>query len=221
MVMDIFLIGASGHTKVVMDIVEKEGKYNIVGLIDNREAVGIGINGVPVVGNDREIEALSQSMRVQHGIICVGDNYRRQRIRNEYRSRVPHFEFVATVHPNACVSSSVGIGLGTVVMGGVTVNANCEIGEHCIVNTNSSIDHDSSLSDFSSIGPGVNLGGNVSIGQLSYVGIGSAVSHNITVGNNTVIGGLSFVNKNVGDNELGYLSPYRRVRSRTLGEEYL
>ena len=219
--MDIFLIGSSGHTKVVMDIVEKEGKYNIVGLIDNREAVETEINGVPVIGSDREIETLSQSMSVQHGIISVGDNYIRQRIRNEYRNRVPHFKFVATVHPNACVSSSAQIGLGSVIMGGVTVNANSKIGEHCIVNTNSSIDHDSSLADFSSIGPGVNIGGTVSLGELSYVGIGSAVCHNVSIGSNTVIGGLSFVNKNVGDNELGYFSPYRKVRSRALGETYL
>ena len=219
--MDIVLIGSGGYARAVMDIVEKEGKYIIVGLIDNQEAVRTEINGVPVIGSDREIEALSQRMLVEHGIICVADNYSRQRIRNEYQNRVPHFEFVTAVHPNVCVASSVQIGAGTVIMGGVTINANSEIREHCVVNANSSIDHDSLLSDFSSIGPGVNLGGNVSIGHLSYVGIGSAVRQNVVIGSNTVIGGLSFVNKHVGDNELGYSSPYRKVRSRVLGEEYL
>jgi len=128
---------------------------------------------------------------------------------------------VTAIHPDACISSSVRIGVGTVVMGGVTINPNCQIGEHCILNTNSSVDHDGTLYDFSSIGPGVNLGGNVSIGRLSHVGLGSAVSHNVTIGENSVIGGLSFVNKDVGDWELGYSSPYRRVRGRELGEKYL
>ena len=219
--MDIVLIGSGGHAKVVIDIVEKEEALNIVGLIDNREAVGTELNGIPVIGNDQDIKSLSQQMKFSRGIICVYDNYLRQNIRNRLVALMPNFEFVAAIHPDASISSSVQIGAGTVIMGGVTVNANCRIGEHCILNTNSSIDHDSSLSDFSSIGPGVNVGGLVSIGSLSYVGIGSAVSHNIVIGSNTVIGGLSFVNKNVEDNELGYFSPYRKVRNRKLGEKYL
>ena len=219
--MDIVLIGSGTHVKVVIDIVQKEEELNIVGLIDNRDAVGTKVNGVPVIGGDQDIEFLSQQMKFTHGIICVYDNYLRKNIRDRLNSLMPHLKYVAAIHPNACISSGVKIGVGTVVMGGVTVNANCELGEHCVVNTNSSIDHDSSLSDFSSIGPGVNLGGNVSIGTLSYVGIGSAVSHNVAIGSNTVIGGLSFVNQNVGDNELGYFSPYRKVRSRKLGDKYL
>ena len=128
---------------------------------------------------------------------------------------------MTSIHPNACISSFVRIGAGTVVMGGVSINSNCQIGEHCILNTNSSVDHDCVKENFSGVGPGVNLGGSVTIGTLSYVGIGSAVSHNVTIGKNSVIGGLSFVNKNVGDRELGYSSPYRRVRSRQPGERYL
>lgn len=219
--MDIVLIGSGGQAKVVIDIVDREEKLNIVGLIDNRKAVGTEINGIPVIGNDQDIESLSQQMKFTGGIICVYDNFLRRSIRIRLNNLMPNFEFVAAIHPNAWVSPSAQIGTGTVIMSGVTVNANCDIGEHCIVNTNSSIDHDSSLADFSSIGPGVNLGGAVSIGQLSYVGIGSAISHNVVIGSNTVIGGFSFVNKNVGDNEVGYYSPYRKVRNRCLGEKYL
>mgnify|MGYP000904857953 CR=1 FL=1 len=77
------------------------------------------------------------------------------------------------------------------------------------------------MSNFSSIGPGVTLGGNVKIGTLSYVGIGSVISHNVAVGEHSVIGGSSFVNKDVGDRELGYASPYRKIRNREPGDKYL
>jgi len=160
-------------------------------------------------------------MKFNHGILCVYDNFVRQKIRNKVIELLPNFNFVTAIHPNAGISSFVRIGAGTVVMGGVSINSNCQIGEHCILNTNSSVDHDCVMENFSGVGPGVNLGGSVTIGALSYVGIGSAVSHNVAIGKNSVIGGLSFVNKNVGDCELGYSSPYRRVRSREPGEKYL
>ena len=219
--MNIVLIGAGGHAKVIIDIVQREQKHTIVGLIDYQQPFEQEVNGVLVIGSDSDLPSLSKSMKFDHGILCIYDNFVRQKIRNKVIDVLPNFGFVTAIHPNACISSLVEIGVGTVVMGGVTINSNCQIGEHCILNTNSSIDHDCVMDNFSSIGPGVNFGGNVKIGALSYVGIGSAVSHNVTIGKNSVIGGLSFVNKNVGDCELGYSSPYRIVRSRESGENYL
>ena len=219
--MNIVLIGSGGHAKVIIDIVQREKKHTIVGLIDQQRPIEEEVNGVPVIGTDTNLPILSKEMKFDHGIICLGDNFVRQKVRKRIIDLLPNFNFVTAIHLDACISSSVRIGVGTVVMGGVTINPNCEVGEHCILNTNSSVDHDGTLCDFSSIGPGVNLGGNVSIGRLSHVGLGSAVSHDVTIGENSVIGGLSFVNKDVGDLELGYSSPYRRVRSRESGEKYL
>ena len=219
--MNIVLIGRGGHAKVIIDIVQREQQHTIVGLIDQQEPTEEEVNGVPIIGSDSDLPSLSKKYSFSSGILCVYDNFVRQKIRNKVIDLLPNFGFVTAIHPNACISSFVQIGVGTVVMAGVTINSNCQIGEHCILNTNSSVDHDCMMENFSTIGPGVNLGGNVTIGALSYVGIGSAVSHNVMIGENSVIGGLSFVTENVGDRELGYSSPYRRVRSRQPGERYL
>ena len=219
--MNIVLVGPGGHAKVIIDIVQREKKHTIVGLVDQQRPIQEEVNGVPVIGSDSDLLALSKRMKFNHGILCVYDNFLRQKIRNKVIALLPNFNFVTAIHPNACISSFVHVGVGTVVMGGVTINSNCQIGEHCILNTNSSVDHDCVMGNFSGVGPGVNLGGSVTIGALSYVGIGSAVSHNVTIGKNSVIGGLSFVSNNVGDLESGHSSPYRRVRSREPGEKYL
>lgn len=34
---NIVIIGSSGHAKVIIDIVQQEGKYNIAGLLDHTE----------------------------------------------------------------------------------------------------------------------------------------------------------------------------------------
>jgi len=219
--MNIVLFGLGGHAKVIIDIIRMGRQHTLLGLIDQHDNLDDEVNGVPIIGSDEDLPLLSKEMKFNHGIICVYDNFVRQNIRNKILDLLPDFDFVTAVHPKASISSLTHIGIGTVVMAGVTINSDCHIGEHCVVNTNSSVDHDSVIKSFSSIGPGVNLGGNVTIGSLSYIGIGSAVSQNITVGDNSVIGALSLVNKDVGDRELGYSVPYRKVRNREPGEKYL
>ncbi len=219
--MNIVLIGTGGHAKVAIDIVEREQKYNIVGLIDEKQSTKREVTGIPIIGNDDDLPSLSDSLDFSHGIICIYDNFTRQRIRNELRRIAPTFGYVTAIHPKSSIGKCVQIGAGTVVMSGVTINSSSMIGEHCIVNTNSSVDHDCIMGDFSGIGPGVNLGGNVKVGDLSYIGIGSSVKHNVRIGDESVVGGSSFVNKDIGNRELGYSSPYRRVRSRQPEDGYL
>lgn len=219
--MNIVLFGSGGQAKVIIDIIQCGREDTLIGIITEKDILEGQIHGVPIIGNDNDLPSLSKKLGFNHGIIGVYDNFVRHAIKDRIIDLLPGFEFVTAIHPQASISSSAQIGAGTVVMGGVTINADCRIGQHCIVNTNSSVDHDCVMSNWSSIGPGVNLGGNVKLGELSYVGIGSAISQGVVVGENTVIGGLSFVNKDVGDRELGYSSPYRKVRAREPGEKYL
>ena len=219
--MNIVIFGSSGHAKVMIEVIQNSGEHRLLGLIVEPDSREKEVNSVPVIGSDGDLPALSREMGFKHGIIGVYDNFVRCAIKDRIIGLLPDFGFVTAIDPRASISRSAQIGVGTAVMGGVTINAGCVIGEQCVVNTNSSVDHDCVLSNGSSIGPGVTLGGNVKIGKLSYVGIGSVISHNVVVGEHTVIGGSSFVKKDVGDRELGYSSPYRKVRNREPGEKYL
>ena len=219
--MNIVIFGSGGHAKVVIEIIQNSGEHRILGVIVETDSGEKEVNSVPVIGSDSDLPSLSKEMGFNHGIIGVYDNFVRCAIKDRIIGLLPDFGFVTAIDPRASISRSARIGGGTAVMGGVTINAGCVSGQQCVVNTNSSVDHDCVMSNFSSIGPGVTLGGNVKIGKLSYVGIGSVISHNVVVGDNTVIGGSSFVKKDVGDRELGYSSPYRKVRNREPGEKYL
>ena len=42
--MNIVLIGSGGHAKVIIDIVQREKKHKIVGLIDNQESLKKRVN---------------------------------------------------------------------------------------------------------------------------------------------------------------------------------
>ena len=220
--MNIVLFGAGGHAEVIVDMINIAGKHTVLGVItENGQEALSTMGGVPVIGNDSELLFLSQEMQFNHGIIGIYDNYVRFNLKNRILDMLPNFEFVTVIHPHANISESAKIGEGSVIMGGVTINTGSLIGAHCVLNTNSSVDHHCVISNGASIGPGVNLGGHVKLGECSYVGIGSAISHNVSVGRHTVIGGMSYVNKDVGDLEIGYSSPYKKIKSRQLGDKYL
>src|SRR5690606_42086685 len=46
------------------------------------------------------------------------------------------------LHPSALISKRATIGVGSVVMAGVTVNSEATVGRHVILNTQCSVDHD-------------------------------------------------------------------------------
>lgn len=55
---DIILIGSGGHAKGVIDTIERQGKYRIVGLIEKEENKGKKYKNYEVIGSDDDLEKL-------------------------------------------------------------------------------------------------------------------------------------------------------------------
>ena len=179
------LIGAGGHAKVIIEIIEEMG--NEIEIINDTDISVTTLHGYPVSNAMPD-----QGIPV---IIAIGNNNRRKKIASEITST-----FGIAVHPKANLSSRCYMGEGTVVMAGVSINSNTVIGKHCIINTNASIDHDCTIGDFVHISPGVSLAGNVSVGEGSQLGIGSSVIPGITIGKWTNIGAGAVIIADVPDN---------------------
>jgi len=202
----IFIFGASGHAKVVIDLVEREGRYAIGGLFDDNQALwGQEIFGYQVLGGQ---EALNKHEIVL--LIAIGDNATRHRLSTVFQRQ--GFSFAQATHPSASISRGVTIGQGSVVMAGVVINADTNIGEHVIINTSASVDHDCVVGETAHIAPGVHLCGGVRIGERTLAGAGSTVIPNIRVGCDVVIGAGATVVENVPDHVLVAGTPARIVK---------
>jgi len=215
---EIIVFGSSGHAKVVIDTIEKEAKYKIIGLIDDFKAVGESTFGYKVLGKCTDLELVSSKYNLYNGIIAIGDNSVRSRIAKEVHQKAPSFRFISTIHPYSSIGRDVKIGDGVVVMAGAIINSNTTIGNHCIINTKSSIDHDCSLDNFIHLSPGVTVGGNVRIGEGTTVSIGSVVCRNISIGKHAVVGAGSTVLDNIDDLCLYYGTPAKKIRNRQADE---
>lgn len=218
---NIVIVGSSGHAKVVIDVVEHEGKHRIAGLLDRYRTPGEQTLGYQVLGREEDLLELVVSHRLSGVIVAIGDNFIRSMVAARVGDVCPDLPFVSAIHPNASIAKEVSIGDGTVIMAGVVVNPCCSIGRFCILNTNSSLDHDSIMEDFSSLAPRATTGGNCRIGGHSAISIGAVLSYGVHIGEHSVIGAGSIVLKDLDSFRVAYGTPAAEVRRRSMGDRYL
>lgn len=218
---NIVIVGASGHGAVVLDCIEKEGRYNVVGFIDTYKKKGTKLNGYTILGSEYDLLYLMEKYQFSSGIVAIGDNWVRKITVDRLLNIMPNFDFIKVLHPTASVGKNVTIGKGTVLMPGAVVNSNSSIGDFCILNTNASLGHDGTIDDFSSFAPKVCTGGNLSLGKYSTICLGANVIDNITIGQHTVIGSGALVLGKIGSNVLVYGAPAKEIRKREIGEPYM
>lgn len=215
----VVVFGAGGHAKVVIDIIEKSGQYEIAGLIDQHKPVGSEFCGYRVIGNESEL--LRHKEKWDGGIVAVGDNWSRARIVDKILKIDADFQFITAIHPSAQIARGAKIGVGTVIMPGAVIGSDAHIGEHCIINSQASVDHDSVLEDFVTLAPRATTGGNVHIGEYSAISLGACVIHAIKIGEQTVIGAGAVVVSDIDPYVVAYGVPAKVIRKRQAGESYL
>lgn len=218
---NIVIIGSSSHAKVIIDIVEREGRYNIAGFLDRYRKVGEQTLGYRVLGQEEDLPQLATKHALNGAIVAIGDNFIRSKEAARVREVCPGLPFVSAIHPNASIAKNVSVGEGSVIMAGVAVNPCCSIGRLCILNTSSSLDHDSVMEEFSSLAPGVTSGGNCRIGAYAAVGIGAILINGIDIGEHSVIGAGSTVLNNIASFKVAYGTPAKDICDRKPGDRYL
>lgn len=186
----VIIIGASGHGKVVADIVQKSGD-KVYGFLDDNVALEKEFLGFPVLGKIDEYKKYKDSAEF---IIAIGDVTARSSIAEKMQDVVMY----TAIHPTAVISNlDVTIGKGTVVMANSVVNSGSSIGEFCIINTGAIVEHDNVIEDFVHLSVGAKLGGTVHVKQNTWIGIGATVSNNLSICENCVIRAGAVVVENI------------------------
>lgn len=192
-----YLYGAGGHAKVVIEILEAN-QIKIMGIYDDAKTLddflGYSVR-LPEMGVNTPL------------IITIGDASIRKKIAMKYP-----VDFAKAIYPDAVVSPRALIGAGSVVMQGAVIQSCAAIGQHCIINTGATIGHDCIVESFAHIASNATLCGEVKIGEGSWVGAGSTVIQEVSIGKWSVIGAGSVVVKDIPDGVLAYGNPCRVIR---------
>jgi sugar O-acyltransferase (sialic acid O-acetyltransferase NeuD family) len=202
-----FVYGASGHGKVVADILLACKEHDFVGFIDdNDELQGQTILGRPVCGNGNWLQLEAGKMRIAIAL-GIGNNFVRQQVAGKCLAWGT--ELTTVMHPSAAVSGSARLGSGTVVMAQAAINPDAKIGRGAIVNTAASVDHDVEIGDFAHVAPNATMGGASRLGMLSQLGIGAVIIQNVGIGARSIVGAGAVVVSDIPDGVVAFGVPAR------------
>ena len=188
----IVLIGGGGHCKSVIDVIEQEGQFTIVGILDNAELLGTEILGYPVFGTDDDMPKLAA--KYKNAIITVGQiKSPKLRIKLFDLAVKSGFTMPKIISPNAYISKHSSIGNGVVVMHNAIINANSSIGDNCIINSKALVEHDCKISSHCHISTNATINGGVNIKSGCFIGSNATIKQSLTIQENSFIKACSFV----------------------------
>lgn len=185
--------GAGGHATAVLHIIRLHPEYEILAIIeDDPGKIGQRFYDIEIVPPDWLDQQADLPL-----FITIGRNAIRQSLFDIYR---------ACGHPSILIRDSSSIirghvtaGIGSVILAGVIIQPETQIGENTIINTAATIDHHGRIGHHVHLAPGVHLAGNVTVGDGTFVGIGAVVGPGVTIGKDCVIQAGSVVLESVPD----------------------
>ena len=193
------IIGAKGHAKEVLDLLEKQEKSDNLFFFDNSsEEISDKLFGKFEIlrSFDDVLKVFENDNRFILGIGAVKNRMKLYKIFTEMGGRA-----FSAISPNATIGKyNVVLGKGLNIMHHVSIFNEVTIGDGTLINSLVSIHHDSKIGEFCEISPGARILGRVTIGNYSSIGANAVILPDVIVGNNVVIGAGAVVTKNTEDN---------------------
>lgn len=165
----IILVGGGGHCHSVIDVIELENKFEIIGIIDKPELIGQKVLGYEVIASDDDLENIFENCK--NAVLTVGQ-ISSSSLREKLFNKLDNlgFNLPIIISPLAHVSKHAKIGKGTVVMHQALVNANATIGKNCILNSKSLIEHDATIGNNCHISTAAVVNGGVRVKDGTFFG---------------------------------------------------
>jgi sugar O-acyltransferase (sialic acid O-acetyltransferase NeuD family) len=209
--MQLIIVGAGGHGKVVLDILRAAGQHEPVGFVDSfANRAGTTYCGLPIFGPANVLPKLRQQ-NIRGAIVAIGDCRARQRYATLLCEQ--GFELVNAIHPTASISPTAVLGKNIVIAALVAVCAEAKIGDSVILNTSCVVDHECEVGEAVHICPGAHLAGRVRVGAGAWVGLGSNVIQCMSIGEHAMVGAGAVVIHDVPANATVVGVPARVVKT--------
>lgn len=196
----IFILGAGGHAKVVLECLQQNPEIEMSGFLEiDKKLIGTSLLGFPIF--DQEIilkKYNAKNILLANGIGSV--NISTVRSEQFKKLKKMSYDFHTLIHTTSYYSKDVMIGEGSQLLARSIILTGTKIGCNTIINTSASIDHDCLIGNHVHIAPGAILSGGVLIEDNCHVGVGATIIQGIHIGQNSLIAAGAVVVENIPEN---------------------
>jgi sugar O-acyltransferase (sialic acid O-acetyltransferase NeuD family) len=207
----LILIGAGGHCRSCIEVIDSLDAFQIEGLLDAGNRVGDDVLGYKIIGGDSIIANLAK------------ENYSFLITLGQVASAIPrkkiydillrcNARMATVISPYATVSKHSIVGRGSIIMHQAAVNAGVKIGNNSIINTNAIVEHDVVIGDHCHVSTSATVNGEAVIGSDVFIGSGSVISQNVSIATGVVIGAGTTVHKSITEAGTYAGSSFRKIK---------
>lgn len=203
---EVLMIGAGGHSKVVIEALQaSQPMARLVVADEDRTKAGHLLFGKMPIQYLQDWSAVGGLCHV-----AIGDNSSRKKC--SLKAQKQGKSLLSVIHPNACLSPSAAVSDGCFIAAKAVVAAESRLGYGCIINHGAVVDHDCRIGAYSHVAPNATLGGGAVVGDGCFIGAGATVLPMVKIGNGAVIGAGAVITRDVTSNQTYIGVPGKQVK---------
>ena len=191
----LLIVGAGGHGKIVADIARSLGRWERIAFLDDKYPGSTIVSEWEIIG--KISDAANFINEFPEVAVAIGVNSLRLEVLKKMLNE--GFRFPVLIHPDASVSRSATLGVGTVVCVQSAIDIDTVIGMGAIINAGATIAHDCLLGDGVHVSPGGRVSGSATLGECTWLGSGAIVKEMVSIGRSVIVGAGSVVIRDVPD----------------------
>lgn len=185
----IILVGAGGHSKSVVDSIQKD-QFELCGFLDENQ-VGMHMN-YPIFG--KRVEDIPHYEQYAYFVAIGNVDFRRkwyEKLKNM------NLELVNIIDPSAIISLNAHIGIGNFIGKYAVINAGAEIGDNNVINTKALIEHECKVGNHIHLSTNATINGNVVVEDSVFIGSTAVCNGQLKIGEHSIVGSGSVVIRDV------------------------
>ncbi len=182
----LLIVGAGGHAHSCADVIEAEGRFEIIGFVDIAD-IRASTLAYPLLGGDEDLKSLLKLAKFAFlgiGQIKSPEN----RVRLYEKLKTLGYALPTIISPLAYVSKSAFIEPeASIIMHHALINAGARVGKACIINTKALVEHGARVGDFCHISTAAVVNGDCVVGECSFIASNTALRHTQIVPANSLV----------------------------------